>query len=99
MAVSRADVLHVAALARLAVDHDEAERLATELTGILEHMDALRTADLSGVPPMAGAAGAREAPPARAEPDLLVTPPADTAPGWQDGFFTVPRLPHASGQP
>jgi aspartyl-tRNA(Asn)/glutamyl-tRNA(Gln) amidotransferase subunit C len=99
MAVSKADVRHVAALARLAVDDEEAGRLATELTGILEHMDTLRTADLSGVPPMAGAAGAREAPPARAAPDLLVAPPADMATGWQEGFFTVPRLPHASGHP
>ena len=51
MAISSADVLHVAKLANLSLDDAEVERMATQLSGILEHVDALSTLDLAGVPP------------------------------------------------
>ncbi len=51
MAISSGDVLHVAKLANLSLDEEEVDRMSTQLSGILEHVDALSTLDLSGVPP------------------------------------------------
>jgi aspartyl-tRNA(Asn)/glutamyl-tRNA(Gln) amidotransferase subunit C len=53
MAISRADVQHVARLARLGLEDDELDRLAAELNHILEAMDALRRLDTSANPPTA----------------------------------------------
>jgi aspartyl-tRNA(Asn)/glutamyl-tRNA(Gln) amidotransferase subunit C len=49
--IDRAQVLHVARLARLRLDEDEVERMAGELSGILEHVDRISTLDLEGVEP------------------------------------------------
>ena len=44
-------MLHVAKLARLRVGEDEVERMAGELSGILDHVDRISTLDLDGVEP------------------------------------------------
>ncbi|MEO2057483.1 MAG: Asp-tRNA(Asn)/Glu-tRNA(Gln) amidotransferase subunit GatC [Thermoleophilia bacterium] len=44
-------VRHVARLARLRLSPDEEQVLREELSGILEHIDAIRAMDLDGVPP------------------------------------------------
>jgi aspartyl-tRNA(Asn)/glutamyl-tRNA(Gln) amidotransferase subunit C len=49
--IDRAQVLHVAKLARLRLEEDEVERMAGELSGILEHVDRIGTLDLEGVEP------------------------------------------------
>lgn len=49
--ISRADVEHVARLARLALGDDELERMREQLNAILAHIDALRTVDTIGVEP------------------------------------------------
>jgi aspartyl-tRNA(Asn)/glutamyl-tRNA(Gln) amidotransferase subunit C len=49
--IDRAQVLHVARLARLRLDEGELERMAGELSGILEHVDRIATLDLDGVEP------------------------------------------------
>ena len=46
MAVSEADVLHVAALARLAMPAERVAALVRELNGILDHMAVLETVDV-----------------------------------------------------
>jgi aspartyl-tRNA(Asn)/glutamyl-tRNA(Gln) amidotransferase subunit C len=93
MSVTRADVLHIAGLARLGVDAARADALTAELTAILSHMEVLSQVDTSGVAttPTAGATGT----PLR--PDVGVTPIrtgtiASMAPAMRDGFFLVPRL-------
>lgn len=48
--LERAQVLHVARLARLQLDDDEVERMAGELSKVLGHVDRIRELDLSGVP-------------------------------------------------
>ena len=53
MAISRADVQHVARLARLGLEDDELDRLAAELNHILEAMEVLRRLDTSAIPPTA----------------------------------------------
>ncbi len=92
MPVTTADVLHVAALARLRLRPEEVERLTGQLNDILAHMAELATADTAGIEP--GPATSWPAP-LRADgaaPDPLQLPPAELAPDWEDGFFTVPRL-------
>ncbi len=44
-------VRHVARLARLRLGSDEEKVMQQELSGILEHIDAIRAMDLDGVPP------------------------------------------------
>ena len=49
--IDREQVLHVARLARLRLDEEELERMAGELSGILEHVDRIAGLDLDGVEP------------------------------------------------
>jgi aspartyl-tRNA(Asn)/glutamyl-tRNA(Gln) amidotransferase subunit C len=49
--IDREQVLHVAKLARLRLTDDEVERMATELSGILEHVERISELDLDGVEP------------------------------------------------
>jgi aspartyl-tRNA(Asn)/glutamyl-tRNA(Gln) amidotransferase subunit C len=51
MAISRAEVLHVAQLARLALREDEVERLTRELGAILDAVSKVSELDLADVPP------------------------------------------------
>ena len=44
-------VRHVARLARLRLEPEEEKVMQEELSGILEHIDAIRSMDLDGVPP------------------------------------------------
>jgi aspartyl-tRNA(Asn)/glutamyl-tRNA(Gln) amidotransferase subunit C len=53
MAISEADVRHVAMLARLALTDDQVATLTTELSSILGHIDELKNLDLAGVEPTA----------------------------------------------
>jgi aspartyl-tRNA(Asn)/glutamyl-tRNA(Gln) amidotransferase subunit C len=94
MAVSKADVRHVAALARLELDADEVAAVAGQLSTILQHVDALRTVPVPSAAPQSGVAEPALRP-ERAAPLSLAVPLAELAPAWQDGFFTVPRLSHA----
>jgi aspartyl-tRNA(Asn)/glutamyl-tRNA(Gln) amidotransferase subunit C len=49
--LDRDQVLHVARLARLALDDEEVERMATELSKVLDHIEKIGELDLKGVPP------------------------------------------------
>jgi aspartyl-tRNA(Asn)/glutamyl-tRNA(Gln) amidotransferase subunit C len=51
--ISRAEVAHVANLARLALSDDEIELFTTQLGAVLEYAAAIRRLDTSGVPPTA----------------------------------------------
>lgn len=53
MALSIADVEHVAALARLGLTDEEKERLRAQLSSILEHIAAMERLDTSAIPPTA----------------------------------------------
>ena len=53
MAISRAEVHHVARLARLGLEDAELEQMAAELNHILEAMQALGELDTSAIPPTA----------------------------------------------
>lgn len=49
--IDRDQVLHVARLARLRLDDGEVERMAGELSKILEHVETMNELDLDGVEP------------------------------------------------
>lgn len=49
--IDRDQVLHVARLARLNLSDDEVDRMSRELSGILEHVEAITALDLEGVEP------------------------------------------------
>jgi aspartyl-tRNA(Asn)/glutamyl-tRNA(Gln) amidotransferase subunit C len=49
--IDRDQVLHIARLARLKLTDEEIERMAGELSGILEHVDRISELDLEGVEP------------------------------------------------
>jgi aspartyl-tRNA(Asn)/glutamyl-tRNA(Gln) amidotransferase subunit C len=49
--IDREQVLHVARLARLALTDDEVERMSSELSTILEHVERISELDLEGVEP------------------------------------------------
>lgn len=49
--LDRAQVLHVARLARLELTDSEVDRMAVELSKVLDHIEKIRELDLEGVPP------------------------------------------------
>jgi aspartyl-tRNA(Asn)/glutamyl-tRNA(Gln) amidotransferase subunit C len=49
--LDRDQVLHVARLARLELTEAEVQKMAVELSHVLEHIDKIRELDLSEVPP------------------------------------------------
>lgn len=49
--LDRDQVLHVARLARLALSEPEVDRMASELSKVLDHVERIRELDLEGVPP------------------------------------------------
>jgi aspartyl-tRNA(Asn)/glutamyl-tRNA(Gln) amidotransferase subunit C len=49
--IGREQVLHVAKLARLRLSDEEIERMSTELSGILDHIEKIEELDLDGVEP------------------------------------------------
>jgi aspartyl-tRNA(Asn)/glutamyl-tRNA(Gln) amidotransferase subunit C len=49
--LDREQVLHVAKLARLRLSDDEVDRMAGELSQILEHVETMNELDLEGVEP------------------------------------------------
>ena len=94
MAVSEKDVLHVAALARLAIDPARLPTLVAELNGILGHMEDLRRVDSGRETWDVGEIGSET--PMRSDttgtPVSLAIPREEFAPEMRDGFFLVPRL-------
>jgi aspartyl-tRNA(Asn)/glutamyl-tRNA(Gln) amidotransferase subunit C len=51
--IDREQVLHVARLARLELTDEEVDRMAEELSAVLEHVDRISSLDLEGVEPTA----------------------------------------------
>lgn len=49
--LDRSQVLHVARLARLELGDEEVERMAAELSKVLDYIEHIRELDLEGVPP------------------------------------------------
>ena len=93
MAISLADVHHIAVLARLGLSDARAASVATELSTILAHMVVLATVDTDGVPEATGS-GVVELPlrPDVGPPISMMRPLMSFAPSMRDGLLLVPRL-------
>jgi aspartyl-tRNA(Asn)/glutamyl-tRNA(Gln) amidotransferase subunit C len=100
MAVSRDDVKHVAALARIDISAERAGTLTAELNTILAHMEVLARVDTTMLEPLVGVSG--ESTPLRSDggPSVKLAYPIDEfGPRVQDEFFLVPRLAtHEGGE-
>lgn len=89
--LDRDQVLHVARLARLQLDPDEVQRMATELSHVLEHVDRIRELDLEGTPPTSHAVDVGTVPrPDEPRPCLTRDQVLAAAPEPVDGGFGVP---------
>ncbi|MBW8059034.1 MAG: Asp-tRNA(Asn)/Glu-tRNA(Gln) amidotransferase subunit GatC [Solirubrobacterales bacterium] len=96
--IDREQVLHVARLARLRLDEAEVEKMAGELSGILEHVDRIGELDLDGVEPTSHVVELENVlRPDRPRPswprDVVLEPAPDPA----DGAFRAPS-PQADSQ-
>ena len=93
MALDKAAVAHIAALARIRLGEAELEPLAAELSGILTWVEQLAEIDTDGVAPMTSVAAMRL--PMR---DDVVTDGNNrdavllNAPQGTKGFFAVPKV-------
>jgi aspartyl-tRNA(Asn)/glutamyl-tRNA(Gln) amidotransferase subunit C len=91
--ISRAEVEHVARLARLALEPEEKERMRRELDAILGYIDKLRALDVEGVEPTSHAVPVtnvmRDDEPRASFPldDMLAN-----APERHGDLFRVPRI-------
>ena len=89
--IDRDQVLHVARLARLELDDAEIERMASELSGILDHVDRIGSLDLEGVEPTSHVVElANVLRPDEPEPSLPRERALEPAPDPADGLFRVP---------
>jgi aspartyl-tRNA(Asn)/glutamyl-tRNA(Gln) amidotransferase subunit C len=90
MSIDRTVVDHVARLARLALTDAERDRLATQLSSILEHINVINEAETSAteasanVPPIRDVMAADVARSSDPTAALLANAPAQ-----EDGFFRV----------
>jgi aspartyl-tRNA(Asn)/glutamyl-tRNA(Gln) amidotransferase subunit C len=91
--ISRADVEHVAKLARLALTDDEVEDLTSELAGILGHAADIEALALDDVPPTAHPLPLENVlRPDAVRPTLDRDEVLGQAPAAEDGRFRVPRI-------
>ncbi len=89
--LDRAQVLHVAALAKLELSEQDVERMAGELSKVLDHIEKIGELELEGVPPTAhvvDAAGPLR--PDQPEPCLTAEQALASAPEPVAGGFGVP---------
>jgi aspartyl-tRNA(Asn)/glutamyl-tRNA(Gln) amidotransferase subunit C len=89
--IDRDQVLHVAKLARLKVTDDEVDRMAEELSKILDHVETMNELDLEGAEPTSHVVDLtnvlREDVP---RPGLPREKALEQAPDAADGGFRVP---------
>jgi aspartyl-tRNA(Asn)/glutamyl-tRNA(Gln) amidotransferase subunit C len=91
--ITKAEVEHVAQLARLALSDDEVERLTHELGAILEHAADVAALELEGVPPTAHPLPlVNVVRPDEVRPTLPRDEVLAAAPASEDGRFRVPRI-------
>ena len=96
MKITEKEVRYVAGLANLDLRDEEIAKFRADLDGILEHMDALKEIDTSGVEPMAQVLfDAGET--ATLRPDVPVPPLGNeaalaNAPQAGAGYFKVPKV-------
>jgi len=89
--IDREQVLHVARLARLELTDDEVQRMSTELSDVLGHIEKIGELDLDGVPPTTHVVEVSNAlRPDEIQPSLPRDVALEQAPAVAGGGFLVP---------
>jgi aspartyl-tRNA(Asn)/glutamyl-tRNA(Gln) amidotransferase subunit C len=89
--IDREQVLHVAKLARLELTEDEVGQMATELSGVLGHIEKIGELSLDDVPPTSHVVAVDNAlRPDEVRPSLPREVALANAPATQDDGFLVP---------
>lgn len=93
MALTKKDIESIAHLARLGIEPEDLEPLASDLSTVLGLVERLQAIDTTGVEPMAHPASAslwlrEDAVTEGNQRENLQSP----APSTQDGYFLVPRV-------
>lgn len=93
MAISKKEVEHVARLARLGLNEEEKERMAKQLSNILDYADILKKIDTQNVPPTSYAIPMknifRED---KVDPCLEIEELISNAPDLEAHMFRVPKI-------
>ena len=93
MSIDRDEVMRIAELARLEIPEGQIERLAGQLSQVLDFASTIQQLDLKGCEPTVFAP--TDAPLRADEPDGRRLTPAQAlaaAPEGEDGFFLVPPI-------
>jgi len=93
MSIDRAEVTRIAELARLQIPEDQVERLAAQLSQVLDFATTIQQLDLAGCEPTVFAPA--DAPLRADEPDgrrLTTEQALAAAPEAEHGFFFVPPI-------
>ena len=91
--LTRADVIHVAKLARLALSEEEVEQFTVQLGAVLEHFASVAALDKSGVAPTSHPIPLSNVlRPDEVRPTLERDAVMAMAPAEEDGRFRVPRI-------
>ncbi|MDQ4149154.1 MAG: Asp-tRNA(Asn)/Glu-tRNA(Gln) amidotransferase subunit GatC [Actinomycetota bacterium] len=98
MAITRAEVEHVANLARLALSEEELAMFEEQLSRILDHAARVTALDTEGIEPTAHAIPLVNV----FRPDEIVPPLPRTealrnAPDVEDGYFRIPKILEEGG--
>ena len=91
MKIDQDEARRIATLARLEFDDAGLDRMAAEMTAILEYVDQLREIDVTAID---AAPDVKPTPLREDVPHVSLerTEVARNAPRWQDGFFVVPPV-------
>lgn len=90
MKLSREEVLHIAALAKVGVTEADVEKFQEQLSNILENFEALQKLDTTGVPPTSQSIALQNVIMAdEVKPSLSVEDVLSNAPQREEDFFKV----------
>ena len=93
MKVEQKEVEHVAMLARIELDPEEAESYSEQLSAILDFFDRLKEVDTQGSPPTSHVLDLVNAlRPDERTPSLDVNEALKNAPDREDRFYRVPKI-------
>jgi aspartyl-tRNA(Asn)/glutamyl-tRNA(Gln) amidotransferase subunit C len=98
MALDKAAVAHIAALARIRLKEEELEPLAAELSQILTWVEQLAEVDTAEVPPMTSVAAMRlpmredEVTDGNRRDEILANAPQAGSSSANRAFFAVPKV-------
>ena len=90
MSLTREEVLHIAHLARIALSGEDVAKFQEQLSGILDHFEALRQLDTEDVPPTSHPLALESVMRAdEVRPSLPIEEVLANAPLVEDGAFRV----------